>query len=69
VRRGVGAPHQFRLVGPSTRLPAGVLFVRVVKSRSDVGFAVELRFGLFVSHVGSGFKNFRREGDFKNNFS
>ena len=52
-------------------LPAGVLFVRVVKSRSDVGFAVivELRFGLFVSLVGSGFKNFRREGNFKNNFS
>ena len=29
---------------------------------------VELRMGLFVSAVGSGFKNFRREGNFKNNF-
>jgi hypothetical protein len=36
-------------------------------SLSAVSFAVivELRMGLFVSAVGSGFKNFRREGNFK----
>ena len=44
--------------------------VEVVKSLSAVSFGVvvELRLGLFVSAVGSGFKNFRREGNFKNNF-
>jgi hypothetical protein len=46
---------------------AGLLSVEVVKSLSAVSFAVivELRMGLFVSAVGSGFKNFRREGNFK----
>lgn len=33
------------------------------------GVVVELRMGLFVSAVGSGFKNLRREGNFKNYFS
>ena len=45
----------------------GLLSVEVVKSVSAVIFAVivELRMGLFVSAVGSGFKNFRRDGNFK----
>jgi len=43
------------------------LSVEVVKSLSAVSFAVivELRMGLFVSAVSSGFKNLRREGNFK----
>ena len=45
----------------------GLLSVEVVKSLSAVSFAVivELRMSLFVSAVGSGFKNFRREGNLK----
>ena len=41
--------------------------VEVVKSLSAVSFGVvvELRLGLFVSAVGSGFKNFRREENLK----
>ena len=52
-------------------LPAGVLSVEWRKSLSVVVFAVivELWMGLFVSAVASGFKNFRREGILKNNFS
>ena len=44
-----------------------LLSVEVVKSLSAVSFGVvvELRLGLFVSAVGSGFKNFRREGNLK----